>query len=208
VKRAVLAVALGLALLACAGTTGGGSKSKLEPGVWTLQDDDSDIFFVGIKNNAVGVTGIFANESGTFDSRTGTATVEVKIASLFTNDAQRDTNIRTHFFEESKFPTARFTVANLPQLDYLPTEGETKDYEVAGTLEIHGAKLPLVVPVRVTHENGATLRVRNRKPIVLNAKDLGMESQLAVLKAVCGHESLSGAVPLDVDLVFAPSTPG
>lgn len=204
-KRA--AVALALVLLACAGSSFG-TKPKLSPGVWSLQDDASDIFFVGIKNNAVGVTGVFGTLSGTFDSRAGTAQVEVKIASLFTNDTARDANIRTQFFEEAKFPTARFSVANLPQLERLPAEGETRDYDLSGTLELHGTKLPLVVPVRVTHENGARLRVRNRKPIVLTAKDLGMESQLAVLKAVCGHESLSGAVPVDIDVVFAPASPG
>jgi polyisoprenoid-binding protein YceI len=205
VKRAALALAL--LSLACAGWRGEGRSAELVPGSWAVVDADSDIFFVGIKNNAVGVTGVFSTVTGTFDSRTGNAVVEVQIASLFTNDAPRDENIRTHFFEAAKFPTARFTVAKLPQLELLPTEGETRDYELAGTLELHGAKLPLAVPVRVTHEKGARLRVRNRKPIVLSAKDLGMEAQLAVLKAVCGHEALSGAVPVDLDVVFAPAAP-
>ena len=204
-KRAAAVLVAALAL-ACAGTRSDEPAAPLAPGTWSVIDADSDVFFVGIKNNAVGVTGVFSTVSGTFDSRTGNAVVEVKIASLFTNDAPRDANIRTHFFEEAKFPTARFAVAKLPQLETLPPEGETRDYELAGTLELHGAKLPLTVPVRVTHENGARLRVRNRKPIVLTAKDLGMEAQLAVLKAVCGHEALSGAVPVDVDVVFAPNS--
>jgi polyisoprenoid-binding protein YceI len=205
VRRA--AVALALLALACAGSPTLEKVGSLSGGTWTVVDADSDVYFVGIKNNAVGVTGVFSTVSGTFDSRTGNAVVEVAIASLFTNDAPRDANIRTHFFEESKFPRARFTVAKLPQLELLPPEGETRDYELSGTLELHGAKLPLALPVRVTRENGARLRVRNRKPIVLTAKDLGMETQLAVLKAVCGHESLSGAVPVDVDVVFAPAAP-
>jgi polyisoprenoid-binding protein YceI len=117
----------------------------------------------------------------------------------------RDDNIKTHFFEQAKYPVARFTVTRLPQLEMLPPEGHTADYELAGTLEMHGTRVPLVVPVRVTHEDGARLRVRNRKPIVLNAKDFGMEAQLALLKAVCGHESLSGAVPIELDVVFAPA---
>ncbi len=203
-KRAALALT---ALLACAGSP------KLEPpaplaGMWRVVDGDSVIHFVGIKNNAVGVLGVFTSVSGSFDPGTGNAGVEVKIASLFTNDSVRDANLRAHFFEDAKFPVARFSVAKLPQLAELPAEGQTKDYELSGTLELHGTKLPLVVPARVTHERGARLRVRNRVPIVLSAKDLGMESQLAVLKAVCGHESLSGAVPVDVDVVFAPAAPG
>jgi polyisoprenoid-binding protein YceI len=207
VKRA--AALLAVLALACAGSPFGASrKPALTPGVWNLSDSESDIHFVGVKNNAVGVIGVFGVLSGTYDSRSGNANLEVKIASLFTNDAARDQNIRTQFFEETKFPVARFSVSNLPQIETLPPEGETRDYELSGTLELHGTKLPLVVPVRVTHENGARLRVRNRKPIVLTAKDLGMESQLAVLKAVCGHEALSGAVPVELDVVFAPAQPG
>jgi len=198
--------ALGLAalLVACAGSPTA-EKGALAPGTWGVVDADSDIHFVGIKNDAVGVVGVLANVSGTFDSKNGNAFVEVTIASLFTADEARDDSIKTHFFEQAKFPTARFTVTKLPQLEELPPEGETADYELAGTLEMHGAKVPLVVPARVTHENGARLRVRNRKPIVLNAKDFGMEAQLKVLKAVCGHESLSGAVPVEIDVVFAPA---
>jgi hypothetical protein len=48
------------------------------------------------------------------------------------------------------------------------------------------------------------VRVRNTRPVVLSAKDLGLEQSLAVLKAVCGHEALSGAVPIEIDVVFAP----
>jgi len=46
--------------------------------------------------------------------------------------------------------------------------------------------------------------VRNTKPVVLSMKDLGMEQALAVLKAVCGHEAVSGAVPIEIDVVFTP----
>jgi hypothetical protein len=184
VKRARVALAAAF-VLACAGSPTR-EPDALPAGLWSVVDADSEVHFVGIKNDAVGVVGVLANVSGTFDS-------------------QRGDNIKTHFFEQAKYPVARFTVTRLPQLEMLPPEGHTADYELAGTLEMHGTRVPLVVPVRVTHEDGARLRVRNRKPIVLNAKDFGMEAQLALLKAVCGHESLSGAVPIELDVVFAPA---
>jgi hypothetical protein len=31
-----------------------------------------------------------------------------------------------------------------------------------------------------------------------------MEQPLALLKAVCGHESVSGAVPIEFDVLFEP----
>ena len=57
----------------------------------------------------------------------------------------------------------------------------------------------LAVPVSITREAAGRIRVRNSKPVVLSVKDLGMEQALAVLKAVCGHESVSGAVPIERD---------
>ena len=60
------------------------------------------------------------------------------------------------------------------------------------------------MPVRITREAAGRIRVRNSKPVVLSAKDLGMEQPLAVLKAVCGHESVSGAVPIEIDVLFTP----
>ena len=39
---------------------------------------------------------------------------------------------------------------------------------------------------------------------MLSAHDLGMDAQLAALKAVCGHQSLSAAVPVEFDVSFAP----
>ena len=46
--------------------------------------------------------------------------------------------------------------------------------------------------------------MRNAAPFVVTAKELGLSEQLAALKRVCAHEALSGAIPVQVDLVFAP----
>ena len=66
--------------------------------------------------------------------------------------------------------------------------------------------LPLkVAAARLARRPHATCHVHNATPVVLSAHDLGMDAQLAALKAVCGHQSLSAAVPIDFDVAFAPS---
>jgi len=166
---------------------------------WKLVPAESSLHFVGIKNDAVGVVGSFTALDGAFDPDKGTGWIEVKIASTNTGDPARDTNLTTHFFEVAKFPTARFEVTGLPKADKLADA----DVELAGTLSLHGASLPLKIAAHVSRDAHGHLHAHNAKPVVLSAHDLGMDDQLAALKAVCGHQSLSAAVPVDFDVSFA-----
>jgi len=192
------------ALLSCQGGSFGGGASEPVRGVWLLVPAESAIWFVGIKNNAVGVPGSFTGMEGGFDVAKSEAWVEVRVATLHTGDAGRDDNLRLHFFDSVNFPAARFAVTGIPSAEALPPIGGELVTTLAGKLTIHGKEVPLELPVRVTHVAPNRIRVRNVKPLVLSVKDLGLEQALAVLKAVCGHESVSGAVPVEIDVVFSP----
>jgi polyisoprenoid-binding protein YceI len=173
-------------------------------GVWRLVPAESALHFVGIKNDAIGVPGSFTSLEGVYDSAKRSGFVEVKLGSAETGNSARDENIREHFFEVAKFPLARFEVSGLPVAESLPEPGGSARVELAGTLSLHGASVALKLPARVERDVQNHLHVRNEAPVVLSAHDLGMDAQLAALKAVCGHESLSGAIPVDLDLAFAP----
>lgn len=173
-------------------------------GVWRLVPAESALHFVGIKNDAVGVPGTFTSLEGVYDSAKRSGFVEVKLGSTDTGNPARDENVREHFFEVAKFPVARFEVSGLPIAESLPEPGGSARIELEGTLSLHGASVPLKLPARVSRDVQNHLHVRNEAPVVLSAHDLGMDAQLAALKAVCGHESLSGAIPIDLDLAFAP----
>ncbi|HTO71798.1 MAG TPA: YceI family protein [Myxococcota bacterium] len=173
-------------------------------GTWRLVPAESAIHFVGIKNDAVGVPGSFSSLEGAFDSAKHSGWVEVKLGTAETGNPARDENIRSHFFEAPKFPVARFETAGLPAPDALPAPGTSAKLELVGSLSLHGGSLALRIPAVVSRDAQNHFHVRNAAPVVLTAKDLGMEAQLAALKAVCGHESLSAAIPVDFDLAFAP----
>jgi polyisoprenoid-binding protein YceI len=165
---------------------------------------ESAIWFVGIKNNAIVVPGSFTGMEGGFDASKREAWLEVRVGTLDTGNPERDENLRVHFFDSVNFPAARFAVTGIPGAAELPAVGSDLSTTLAGKLLIHGSEFPLTVPVRITRAASDRIRVRNTRPVVLSVKDLGMEQALAVLKAVCGHEAVSGAVPLEIDVVFAP----
>jgi polyisoprenoid-binding protein YceI len=203
-RAAAAATALAAAALACA-TPWLGFHREVS-GTWRLVPAESAIHFVGIKNDAVGVPGSFSSLEGAFDSAKRTGFVEVKLGSAETGNPARDENIRSAFFQAAQFPVARFEVAGLPAAETLPAPGASVRIELAGTLSLHGTSAALKIPASVSRDAQNHFHVRNAAPVVLTAKDFGMEAQLAALKALCGHESLSGAVPVDLDLAFAPVT--
>ncbi len=202
--RVVIAIAAA-ALLSCQGSVFGGGANAPIDGLWLLVPAKSAISFVGIKNNAIAVPGSFAGMAGGFDVAKSEAWLEVRVATLDTGNPERDENLRVHFFDALNFPAARFALTGIPSAADMPAVGSDLATTLAGRLLIHGTEYPLAVPVRVTRETGNRIRVRNTRPVVLSMKDLGMEQALAVLKAVCGHEALSGAVPIEIDVVFEPS---
>lgn len=190
---------LGLALLAACARE---APIPAAPGELPLAAAESKIWFIGIKNNAVAVPGFFGRLSGSLSVVERRAHVEVMLASLDTGLAERDTNIRVHFFEAKQFRLARLTIDRFSGAEALPPVGGFFDGEAIGTLEIHGQRVELSIPVRITREGAGRVRVTTTRPFVLTADELGLSQQLATLKAVCGHEALSGAVPVEVDLVF------
>ncbi len=200
-----LVVAATAALLSCQGSGVFGSSARVPvTGLWLLVPSESVISFIGIKNNAVAVPGSFTGMEGGFDVAKSEGWVEVRVGTVHTGDAGRDENLRAHFFDSVGFPAARFAMTGTPSVATLTAPGSELETTLSGELSIHGSKFPLSVPVRITRTTRDRIRVRNTRPVVLSAKDLGLEQALAVLKAVCGHEAVSGAVPIEIDVVFAP----
>ncbi len=203
-KRTVVGVvgiliSVQLALSGCSSWSGESTAS----GELTLQSGESVISFVGIKNNAVAVPGSFASLRGGLSIDGRRAWVEVALDLLSTGNEERDQNISVHYFNAREFPLARFSVDSVSGPESLPPVGGSVELVVNGVLEIHGSRIELAVPVRLTREGERRVRVRNTRALVLTSEQLGLAQQHAILKAVCGHEALSAAVPIDFDLVFA-----
>lgn len=177
------------------------------PGAWPLVASESRIYFIGIKNNEVPVPGSLALLEGALDVDARSGWIRISIASLDTGLAERDTNIKTHVFADAAYPEARFTTRNVAGSVTLPPIGRSIQLEATGDLELRGKAVTVVVPLRVSREGPARVRLQTAKPLVLTKEQLGLEEAFAVLQAVCGHEALSGAVPVQFDLLFQGTPP-
>lgn len=146
-------------------------------GTWNVQAGDPEVVFVGyrikelfggetIKKTAAGRTG---DVSGTLTIEGNTitaATVVAQLDGLESNRTARDTYLETHGLETERFPQATFTLAEPVTLDAPPVRGNEVAVTVKGTLELHGQRQPVEVPIRARW-NGPTIDLTGSAPVAL-----------------------------------------
>ena len=102
-------------------------------------------------------------------------------------------------FEVGKFPTARVQATlSASQLDALKVGGSASE-TVKVTVSLHGMRVDKLARLSVGFSDGG-LRVTSTQPIVVTAKDFGLESGVAALKAIAGLNAISQSIPITVDL--------
>jgi hypothetical protein len=194
---------LPLILLLVACTSSRTFDTSGDPERMMLVPSESSIYFIGIKNDAVAVPGSFTGLTGQLDIVGHRGHVELNVSSTETGDEERDLNLITHLFGGADFPIARFDIKDAIGATRLPEVGESIDLDVIGILHLHGIDTSLEVPVRLTRQADDRIRIETAKPFILTKEQLGLQKAFDVLKAICGHKALSGAVPIQLDLVFA-----
>lgn len=149
---AALAFPLVLALSPAAVVPAGPAPAEAPPVTWRIDQPHSDISF-RIRHLVSRVRGRFGEWSGTIvaDPRNlagGSVQVEIKTASIDTNNEPRDTHLRSvDFFDAEKHPTITFRSTRVQ------TRG--RGITVAGNLTMHGVTRPVVLTSEATAPAGA-----------------------------------------------------
>jgi polyisoprenoid-binding protein YceI len=120
------------------------SPVSAAPMEWDIDRAHSSVFF-DVKHTFATVRGQFDDFSGTIlidpeDHSKSTIDMEVKVASINTNNRQRDNHLRSdEFFSVKKYPVMTFRTTQVKQV---------KDdvYELEGTLTVKGVTKDVVVP--------------------------------------------------------------
>ena len=169
---------------------------------WDLDESDSSIEFISIKNNQISESHNFQKISGSITSE-GLVNVTVDLDSVDTKIPIRDERMRNLFFETKLFPSATFS-AQIPAAD-LNFEGKTlRVVEVNGQLNLHGMQAELKSRVTVLNNNN-TVRVITNYPILIAAEDFNLTAGVAKLQKIAGLDAISSVVPVILDLVFLES---
>jgi polyisoprenoid-binding protein YceI len=146
---------------------------QLTPGTWTIDAAHSTVGFTVRHLMVSKVRGRFQNFSGAVtvaEDGTPSVTAEIDVASITTDNEQRDGHLKTaDFFEVEKFPTATFTSTSV--------KADGGDFVVTGDFTLHGVTKSVDLKLEFNGVNpgmGAGPVAGFEATTVLNRKDFGI----------------------------------
>ncbi|MEM9208243.1 MAG: YceI family protein [Pseudomonadota bacterium] len=187
--RALMALALGAALAAPAYAG------------WTLDNDASRINFVSTKANAAAEVHTFGTLDGQVDDE-GNATLSIDLNTVDTAIEIRDERMRSMLFETEQFPTATLAATVDMAVVSRLGAGDTADLTTEGQLMVHGTTSSITFDISVSRLTDDRILVASRKPIIVNASQVGLLAGVEALREIAGLPSISPAVPVSFVLAF------
>ncbi|WP_421790011.1 YceI family protein [Hyphobacterium sp.] len=168
---------------------------------WQLNGDASDITFVSYKNVDVAEVSRFEALSGAVSSE-GAARVAVEAASVESYVDIRNERLRDMFFNVADYPVIELT-AQLDPADYGALEiGDNLQTELTLSITMNGEVRTNWANVRVVRNGEDSLLVMTSEPVLIDAREYGMEAGIEALRDIVGLSSISPVFPVSAYLVF------
>ncbi|WNC71913.1 YceI family protein [Thalassotalea psychrophila] len=168
---------------------------------WQLDNEQSIVSFVSVKKADVAESHHFDLLEGMIQTN-GTAKVKIALASVNSGIEIRNTRLKEMLFKTDVFPSAIIT-ANISNkfIDELALSASS-EIMLQGRLELNDKKKSVQIPTWVTKVSETKLMVTSIKPVIINAKDFGLEEGVQQLKEIASLPSISNAVPVSFVLTF------
>jgi hypothetical protein len=168
----------------------------------TLVGAKSGVNFISVKNSAVAEVHHFRDLSGSL-SEDGRVSVSIPLVTVETMIPVRNERMRELLFETASFPTALIEAdVDMATINALAS-GDYVVMQVLFRLNLHGEEQMLETSVGVA-KLGDELHVGTLQPLIINAGSFSLVQGIERLREVAGLQSISTAVPVTANLVFAP----
>ncbi len=168
---------------------------------WTLDNDASRINFVSTKANTAAEVHTFGTLNGAVDDD-GNATLSIDLNTVDTAIEIRDERMRSMLFETEQFPAATLAATVDMAVVSRLEAGDTADLTTEGQLMVHGTTSSITFDITVSRLTDDRILVASRKPVIVNASQVGLLSGVEKLREVAGLPSISPAVPVSFILAF------
>ncbi len=168
---------------------------------WTLDNDASRINFVSTKANTAAEVHTFGALDGQVDDD-GNATLSIDLDTVDTAIEIRDERMRSMLFETEQFPTATLAATVDMAVVSRLAAGDTADLTSEGQLMVHGTTSSITFDITVSRLTDNRILVASRKPVIVNASQVGLLAGVEKLREVAGLPSISPAVPVSFVLAF------
>ena len=168
---------------------------------WKLNESNSHLGFVSIKNNAVAEVHRFDSLSGAVTAA-GEATVNIALDSIETNIPIRDDRMKTMLFQTDLFTQASVsTQLDMPVFRDLET-GASITEELSLDLNLHGIMGRVTAKVRVTRTQKDTWLVNSIQPLIINSPGYQLAEGIEALRKIAGLQSITPVIPVTFILEF------
>jgi len=168
---------------------------------WALDYDASRINFVTTKSNAAAEVHTFDIVDGDIKDN-GNFAISIDLDSVDTGIPIRDERMRSMLFDTEEYPTATLVgVVDLAAVEAIGV-GESSDMALEGQLMVHGTRLSVTLDLCVSRLSASRVLVTSRKPVIVNAGQVGLAAGVEKLREVAGLPSISPAVPVTFNLFF------
>ncbi|MBU2887094.1 YceI family protein [Gilvimarinus agarilyticus] len=168
---------------------------------WALQQEQSSLHFVTVKNDTIAETNSFNRFAANINDD-GQINVQVDLSSVDTLIDLRNQRLRDILFNTKKYPKA--TLAAQLDKDYIDdlAQSTPENLDLSIQLTLHGESQTLPAKLTVTKLDAHTLLVATRSPILLNAQQFSLTAGLTKLQELAGLNSISPIVPITGNWTF------
>jgi polyisoprenoid-binding protein YceI len=125
----------------------------------------------GQHTTAVGRTSAITGHVTISGTTVTTADFTVQMATIKSNESERDVQFRGRIMDTSAYPTATLTLARPVTLAPVPAPGTVRTYTVTADLTLHGQTRPVTFPLSAEHTSGG-IEVSGSIPVLFSRWDI------------------------------------
>lgn len=171
---------------------------------WHLKSDLSSVHFVSVKKEHIAETHHFKKVIGSIDNA-GKLLISIDLASVETGIEIRNKRMRDMLFDLANFKSARITADLSDVLTETIKSGKAIQFTTtqSATLSLHGIDKEINVHLLVSYDGGKKLSASVTQPILIKAREFGLEGGVKALQKIAGLPSITTTVPVNASLVFS-----
>ena len=126
---------------------------------------------VGQSQTAVGRTSAITGDVTISGTTVTAAGFTVQMATIKSNESERDVQFRGRIMDTSTYPTGTLTLTKPIALGALPAVGVVKTYTATAKLTLHGQTRPVTFPLSAEHTSGG-IEVSGSIPVLFSRWDI------------------------------------
>lgn len=184
---------LALSLALCAGVANAAT--------WQLDNEQSSLHFVSVKNELVAETHAFQALNGSWDEKS--VSVSIPVSSMQTNIPIRNDRIWQYVLQADQFANIQIKAPLTSESIASLTAGNSLVQDLPLTATIAGQSAVVTAKVRITMLNGSTLQAVTEAPLMLDTNQFKLAAGIAKLQELAGLKRIDPMVPVTFNVRFS-----